>query len=386
MYLQNELLMAVPLALYVGLRVRSLLGSKLLKNLWTALFLLIAAAYPVAETLSHGPGRGWTDALVLAGYYALPLLLYLIMTVILVDIVVGLLQLVRAASRETVRSRPFRSWRLAVSLGLPIVVVVLGAINHRVLRAHEYRIEIPRRSSTARDLTIVFMADLHFRDLTSDRFLEELTAKVNAQKPDLILVGGDMLEGDRRDEDTGRYERAFRGMISQYGIYGVPGNHERFNRMGTGGFLERAGITFLQDQVVAIDDALTLVGRKDSRSRDRESIAKLMAAARRGLPVILLAHRPTEFAEARAAGVDIQLSGHTHHGQLFPVNLFTRWRYDLSWGHLEKSGSHLIVTSGVQGWGPPVRTVGASEIVVIHLALRDGARALAAVDTGRRCP
>ena len=373
MYLQNELLMAAPLALYVGLRVRSLLGSKLLKNLWTALFLLIAAAYPVAETLSHGTGRGWTGALVLAGYYALPFLLYLIMTVILVDIVVGLLRLIRAASRETVRSGPFRSWRLAVSLGLPVLVVVFGAINHRVLRAHEYRIEIPRRSSTARDLTIVFMADLHFRDLTSDRFLEELTAKVNAQKPDLILVGGDMLEGDRREEDTGRYERAFRGMTSKYGIYGVPGNHERFNRMGTGGFLERAGITLLQDQVAAIDDALALVGRKDSRSRERESVAKLMAAARRDLPVILLAHRPTEFAEARAAGVDIQLSGHTHNGQLFPVNLITRWEYDLSWGHLEKGGAHLIVTSGVQGWGPPVRTVGASEIVVIHLALCDGA-------------
>jgi predicted MPP superfamily phosphohydrolase len=293
------------------------------------------------------------------------------MAVVLVDAAVGVLRLAGVASRETVRSPRFRTWRLAVSLGVPVLVVVFGAINHRVLRVHDYRIEVPRRSSAVREMTIVFMADLHFRDLTSDRFLEELTAKVNAQKPDLILVGGDMLEGDRPNEDTGRYERAFRGMISKYGIYGVPGNHERFSRMGTGGFLERAGITFLQDEVMPIDDALTLVGRKDSRSRDRKSVATLMAAARRDLPVILLAHRPKGFDETRAAGVDIQLSGHTHHGQLFPVNLVTRRQYDLSWGHVERAGAHLFVTSGVQGWGPPVRTVGASEIMVISLALRD---------------
>lgn len=372
MYLQNELLLAAPLVLYVCLRIRSLFGSKLLKNLWTVLFVLISAAYPVAETLSHRTGDRWTDVLTRAGYYALPFLLYLVMTVIPIDAGVGVLRLAAVASRETVRSPRFRAWRLAVSLGLPILVVALGAVNHRVLRVHEYRIEVPRRSSTARELTIVFMADLHFRDLTSDRFLAELTAKVNAQKPDLILVGGDMLEGDRRDEDTGRYERAFRGMSSKYGIYGVPGNHERFSRAGSGGFLEGAGIRLLQDEVLAVDDTLTLAGRKDARTRNRMSVAALMSAARPDLPVILLAHRPLEFDQARAAGVDIQLSGHTHHGQLFPVNLITRRQYDLSWGYLEKGGAHLIVTSGVQGWGPPVRTVGASEIVVLRITLRDG--------------
>jgi hypothetical protein len=372
MYLQNELLLSAPLVLYVGLRVRALFGTRLLKNLWTALFVLMAVAYPAAEALSHGTGNRWINALVLIGYYALPLLLYLVLTVVPVDLAVGLLRLAGIASRDTVRSRRFRMWRLAVSLGVPLLVVAFGAINHRVLRAREYRIEIPRRSSAARELTIVFMADLHFRDLTSGRLLEELSAKVNIKKPDLILVGGDFLEGDRRDEDTGRYERAFRRMTSKYGIYGVPGNHEGFSRTGTAGFLERAGIRFLQDEVVTVDDALALAGRKDARSRNRKSVAALLSASRQDLPVILLAHRPTEFDEARGAGVDIQLSGHTHHGQLFPVNLVTRRQYDLSWGHLERGGAHLFVTSGVQGWGPPVRTVGASEILVIHVALRDG--------------
>lgn len=372
MYLQNELLLAAPLALYVGFRVRSLIGPKPLKNLWTAAFVLIAAGYPVAETLAHGKGSRWAAAAVVFGYCALPLLLYLVMTVALVDIAVAALRLVGLASRVTVSSGRFKVWRLGISLGVPLLVVVFGAINNRVLRAQEYRVEIPARSSAAQELTIVFMADLHFRDLTSDRFIDELVAKVNARKPDLILLGGDLLEGDRPGEDTGRYEQAFRRMISTYGIYGAPGNHEGFHRGGTGAFFEKAGIRLLQDEIESIPGVLTLAGRKDSRTRNRKPIPDLIGAAPRDLPVILIAHRPLGFDEARAAGVDIQFSGHTHHGQLFPVNLITAGDYDLSWGHLEKDGAHLFVTSGVQAWGPPIRTVGASEFLIIRVSLRHG--------------
>jgi hypothetical protein len=292
------------------------------------------------------------------------------MAVLLADAAVGLARLAGLVSREAVRTPRFKRLRLTVSVGLPVLAVVLGAVNHRVLRVREFRIEVPRRTAAARELTLVFLADLHFRDLTSDRFLLELTAKVKARRPDLVLLGGDLLEGDRRGEDTGRFERALRGMSSVYGVFAVPGNHERFSRAGAGAFLKRAGIRLLDDDLVRVGDTLLLAGRKDSRSRDRRTVAELLADAPRDLPVVLLSHRPKQFDEARAAGVDLQLSGHTHHGQLFPANFVTARQYDLSWGHLERGGVHLIVTSGVQGWGPPVRTVGASEIVVVRLVLR----------------
>jgi predicted MPP superfamily phosphohydrolase len=367
-YLQNELLIATPLALYVFFRVRSLIGSRFLKNLWIVLFVLVAGGFPLAEVLAHSVGRGPWGRLLLSGTYGLPLLLYLIMTVLAVDILIGIARLTGLLTKDAVRSPRFKAWRLAVSAGLPVLIVILGAINHRVLRVHEYRIELPRRASAAREMTIVFMADLHFRDQVSDRFLDELAAKVDAQKPDLILVGGDFLEGDRRGEDTGRYERTFRRMTSRSGTYGIPGNHERLSRLGTG-FVDRAGIRMLGDEVVRVDDALILAGRKDDRTRDRKPVAALLDEVPRDLPIVLLAHRPLHFDEARAAGIDLQLSGHTHHGQLFPINIITAREYDLSWGHLETGGAHLIVTSGVQGWGPLVRTVGWSEIVVIHLVL-----------------
>jgi predicted MPP superfamily phosphohydrolase len=371
MYLQDQLLMAVPVALYVGFRIRTLIGPKSLKNLSTVLFALVAAGYPVAEALSHGAGGGWTVLVTVLGYSCLPLLLYLIMTVVLADLVVAFLRLTRLISPDTVRSRSFRNGRLAVALAVPLLTVVYGAVNHRVLRVERYAIDVPRRSSAAEGLTIVFMSDLHFRGTTSDGFLDELVAKVNAETPDIVLIGGDMLEGDRRDEDTGRFEWAIRRMVSHYGTYGCPGNHERFNRdSSVGGFPDRAGIRILQDESVTIDSAFVLAGRRDARSRGRMPVADLIGTTPRDLPVVLLAHRPTGFDEARRAGVDLMLSGHTHGGQVFPVDIVTRRQYDLNRGHLERDSTHLFVTSGVQGWGPPIRTVGASEILVIRVAFR----------------
>ena len=102
------------------------------------------------------------------------------------------------------------------------------------------------------------------------------------------------------------------------------------------------------------------------------SVAELLGSAPGDLPVILMAHRPADFDEAARGGVAVQLSGHTHHGQLFPANLVTNRQYPLSWGHVERGGTRFFVTSGVQGWGPPVRTVGASEILVLRMRLRPG--------------
>ena len=368
MYLQNELLMAIPLAVYVGFRILSLTASRVLRVVFAIAYALLAAGYPVAERLAHGSGDGWANAVILFGYYALPLMLYLVLTVILADIALGALRLARVVSKETVRSTRFRRVRLSVMLAVPALVLAYGIVNHNVLRVVEYRVDVPRRASPARELTVVFMADLHFRGLVPDRILDALVAKVNAAKPDVILVGGDIMEGDRRDEDTGRYERAFRGMKSTYGTFGVPGNHERFSRAAGADFFARAGVRLLRDEAEVVDGAFVLAGRNDGRSRGRMSVDKLLSGVPKDLPVILLAHRPVELDQAERAGVDIQLSGHTHHGQLFPINWITAHEYELSRGHMKKGPTHVFVTSGVQVWGPPVRTVGASEILVIRVS------------------
>ena len=371
MYLFNELLLSVPLVIYVGWRLRRLIARRALKNLSTALLAVLAAGYPAAESLSHGAVGGGAKVLILAGYYALPLVLYFIMTVLLTDLVIAVLRLSKAVSRQAVRSDRFRLRRLAFVLSVPVLVVAAGVVNANVLRVREYTVEVPRRSSTLREVKVVFAADLHLSSLTPKNFLERFVDKVNAQKPDIVLIGGDLFEGHNGDGAMGLYEAQFRRIESRYGVYAVPGNHEGYAQT-KGEVFDRSHIRFLQDAVEKIDDAFTLIGRKDGRSRNRKSIDELLLEAPIDLPVILLDHRPSDMERVSRSRVDLQLSGHTHNGQLFPVNFITQLQYGLSWGHLKKGNTHFIVTSGAQLWGPPVRTVGASEILVIHVRLDDG--------------
>ncbi|MCJ7643576.1 MAG: hypothetical protein MUP28_03740, partial [Candidatus Aminicenantes bacterium] len=131
------------------------------------------------------------------------------------------------------------------------------------------------------------------------------------------------------------------------------------------------GIKLLEDMVVKIDDAVYLAGRNDAHSRNRKPVADLLRDTPEDLPVILLDHRPTDLENVSRTGVDIQLSGHTHHGQLFPINGITNREYELSWGYIKKNRTHVFVTSGVQLWGPPVRTAGSSEILLLNVLFKE---------------
>ncbi|MDP2914973.1 MAG: metallophosphoesterase [Candidatus Aminicenantes bacterium] len=366
MWLLNELIFSIPLIIYVCLRIRKLLARKLYKNISTALFLFLVLAFPLAEILSHRAGPSWIRALMNIGYYTLPLLLYLVLTVVLTDLLIGLLRMLKVLSKEKVNGRRFRRFHLGFVVILPLVVVVLGILNFHHLRLKEYSVEIPRRSSVLTELKIVFASDFHLGDQTESDFMDRFVALVNAQNPDLVLIGGDVLEGDRRDEALDHFEAQFRQIKSKYGVFAAPGNHE-----GYGGnrdeFFTRAGIRLLRDAVEKIDGALYLTGRNDGRSRDRKTIEALLQGTPDDLPLILVDHRPTDIDNVSRTRVDLQISGHTHHGQLFPINFITNKQYELSWGYLKKGQTHFFVSSGAQVWGPRVRTVGDSEILLIRV-------------------
>lgn len=370
MFLLTELVLLSPLAIYAYVRIFTLVRRAAGKVLFTAAFVVILAGFPLAETLSHRPSGAGTKGLLIAGYDTLPLLLYLVLAVVLTDLAIGAARLAGVLAKETVRSPRFRSWRVGVVLAVPALVVLFGILNNGWIRVKRYTIEVPRRSSAAKDVTIVFASDFHLGAITDSRFMDRFVSKVSAADPDIVLIGGDVLEGDRRDEDTGPFEAAFARLRPKYGVYAAPGNHE-----GHGGsraeFFEKAGLRLLEDAVVRIDDAFYLAGRNDAHSRARKSVDTLLAGTPDDLPIILLSHRPIDFENVSRRGVDVMLSGHTHNGQLFPVNWITARRYELSWGHLLKGRTHFFVSSGLQVWGPPVRTAGSSEILVIRIVFVD---------------
>jgi predicted MPP superfamily phosphohydrolase len=163
-------------------------------------------------------------------------------------------------------------------------------------------------------------------------------------------------------------ESVLSAVQAKYGVFGVMGNHEYYGGKGQKEFIRRSGITLLIDSVIRIDSLFYLAGRDDQFVGQRKTIKELLKGIPRDLPFIILDHRPTQLQEVSLTGADVQFSGHTHNGQLFPVNLITKSIYELSMGHKKIRDTHFFVSSGLRLWGPPVKTAGKSEILLVDIS------------------
>jgi predicted MPP superfamily phosphohydrolase len=353
--------------IYVFFRIKDLFISKGYRLWYILIYLLIAAIYPLSERFSDRDMNLFMQSLSLAAGYILPFYLYLFLSVLLFDLFLLLNLLIRIIPYERRKSFSFRFYTLSAMIAISITVVVEGAINLNTIRASEYQVEVPQKNASIDHLRVVFVADFHIQQSTSPRFVEQFVKKVNALHPDIVLYGGDMVEGDRENETTETIESAIKNIYAKYGAFGVPGNHEFHGGQEQGSFFRKAGITLLCDTMVRIDNSFYLAGRYDQHFGKRKTINEILGSDSPDLPVILMDHRPTGLQEISCTGIDVQFSGHTHNGQLFPINLITRGVYELSWGYKKIGNTHFFVTSGLRLWGPPVKTAGKSEIMLVDI-------------------
>ncbi|HNY02698.1 MAG TPA: hypothetical protein PKG48_08935, partial [Bacteroidales bacterium] len=160
---------------------------------------------------------------------------------------------------------------------------------------------------------------------------------------------------------------------AKYGVYAITGNHEYIGGAEAAvQYLWDHGLTMLRDTAVYIEPGLYLVGREDRdrprfSGKERKELAEIMSGIDRTKPVILLDHQPFHLEQAEEQGADLQLSGHTHHGQLWPFNYITLAMYEVSSGYKKKGNTHVYVSPGFGTWGPPVRIGNRPEIVLIRI-------------------
>jgi len=353
--------------IYVFIRIWQLFISKGYKLHYTVIYLIIASIYPLSEQIGDGNLSFFSELLTTVSNYLLPFCLYLFLSVLIFDIFLLINLLVKVLPSEMRKSYRFRKYCLSVIFSVSALVVIGGALNFSTIRTTEYQIEIPKKSSAINHLRIAFVADFHLNENTDINFVRRFTRKVEIIAPDLMLFGGDIVEGDSDDGNISAHERLLYQIGTKFGVYGVLGNHEYYGGEDDGNFFNKAGISILRDTVIVIDNAFTLAGRLDSHFRYRKSVSDLLKAAVDSLPVILLDHRPTELTEVSKTNADVQFSGHTHDGQMFPINLITRKVYLLSRGYRKIGNTHFLVTSGIRQWRFPVRTTAKSEIMVIDI-------------------
>jgi predicted MPP superfamily phosphohydrolase len=254
--------------------------------------------------------------------------------------------------------------------GIVIIIIIGGYINTRALKVVTLNIDIPAKSSSLKELNAVFISDIHLSSTNGDGFAEDIVEKINTLHPDIVFVAGDLVDDKAsvlREKEIGF---SFRNIKSPMGVYGITGNHEYINGVDSSvNYMKELNVIPIRDSSITIDHGFVIIGRED-RSRGlkkRIPLKDLVESSEKNLPVILLDHTPFQLEEAMENGVDLQLSGHTHHGQMFPINLITSKIYELSQGYKKKGRTQYYVSSGVGTWGPPVRTGSRSEIVNLKI-------------------
>jgi predicted MPP superfamily phosphohydrolase len=218
-------------------------------------------------------------------------------------------------------------------------------------------------------LTITLVSDIHAGAMVKKKQLDQLVSAVNALEGDIILLAGDII--DRANQDC--IDEYTAGDLSRLsaplGVYAVTGNHEYI-----GGDLdefyrrnEADGIRLLMYEAELTGADFYVIGRIDRRAGGRKTLAEITGGLDQGLPLIMMDHQPFNLEEAEAAGMDLQLSGHTHKGQIWPGPIVTRRMYENDYGLLYKGRTAIVVTSGFGTWGPPLRIGTLAEIVSIRL-------------------
>lgn len=352
--------------IYVFFRILYLFIGRGYRLKYTLIYFAIVAIYPLSDLFNNGHLSFICEIFTTISNYLLPFYLYLFLSILMFDIFLLINLVIRLLPAEIRKSSKFRKYSLSSIIIVSALVVLGGVINFSTIRTTEYSIEVPARSSGLKHLRIAFAADFHIDTETPVGFVKRFVDKVETVSPDIMLFGGDIVEG-HDGERMDAQEQLLKNIKPKYGVFGVLGNHEYYRGQDRGSFFDKAGIRILRDTIITIDNVFFLAGRLDSHFRDRKSVEELLNSAADSLPLILLDHRPTELMETSKTRTDVQLSGHTHDGQMFPINLITRKVYLLSKGYMKIANTHFFVTSGIRQWRFPVRTSGKSEIVVIDI-------------------
>ncbi len=251
---------------------------------------------------------------------------------------------------------------LGTVLGLVALILTLGGFHYH----HKYREEmtIVTDKPLEKPLTVVLASDLHIGYHNRKPELARWVNLINAEKPDLILFGGDVIDLSLRPVIEGNFQEEFHRLEAP--VMTVLGNHEFYGNLDRAQqFFQDAGIQLLKDSVAHFR-GVDIIGRNDRTSRERADL-KDLAKGLEGF-TILLDHQPYHLEEAEQAGIDFQFSGHTHRGQVWPLSWATDAMYEKAWGHHRRGNTQYYVSSGLGIWGPKIRIGTRSEYLVLHIS------------------
>ncbi len=356
------------------------------RTILTVGLVLMALSLPVCMALVRSIPREFASPLATVAFAWMGTAFLLFSVVVVLDLVRGLLLAAAAlyaklGSDGGALADPAR--REVLKQGLAITAGTVGAVTAGValrgglgeVEVREVEVKLDRLPRALSGLTIVQLTDVHVGAMIGDRFVGGIVDRVNALKPDLVVITGDLVDGPV--SELARHVGPLARLRSRWGTHFVTGNHEYYS--GVEGWLPelaRHGVRTLRNERVIIGDAgasLDLAGVDDFTAArfgrgHGPDLARALAGRDPERELLLLAHQPKAIDEAAQLGVGLQLSGHTHGGQIWPFTHVVSLANPYVAG-LHRHGEHtqIYVSRGTGFWGPPMRLLAPAEITKIVL-------------------
>lgn len=320
--------------------------------------------------------------------YWIGIMLYSLLYVVLFD----LLRLI--AKHTKLKNTLLFSRGSVISIGSVVVACAVatclyGIFNARNIKVNEYSVTVNKSCGSDKHLKAVLVADLHMGYAIGVDHITNMVEKINEQDADIVIIAGDIFDNsyDGMDDPEG-IKAQLKSIKSKYGVYAVYGNHDidekilmgftfdwggkQLNSEKMTNFIKECDIKLINDESVLINDEFYLVGRRDTdkpgtEDGTRAEISELTKDLDKAKPIFVLSHEPDELQKTADAGADIDFSGHTHDGQLFPGNLTIGLFWENPCGMIKKDNMYSIVTSGVGVYGTFMRVGTDAEICSVDI-------------------
>lgn len=325
------------------------------------MLLLLSASFVAGMLISHRQNNAVARAFYFISAIWVGLLFYLTFFLALTWVAIGAFSFLGVYVNEILIG--------VLAIACAIAYTTYGILNAFNVQVVKIAVKLKNLPSNWKGKKIVQISDVHLGFVFRQGFLTGIVNKINELEPDMVMITGDLFDGSSVDLDV------INGYLDDFkapkGTYFVTGNHETY--LGPEKVfraLSGTNIRILRDEMVEID-GLQIIGIEyplPGETKDVIGVIKHLKDFDREKPSVLLLHEPVQIGQIKKTGISLQLSGHTHFGQLFPLGLVTRIMYrGYDFGLRQEGDFSIYTSSGVGGWGPPLKTGSKSEIVEITL-------------------
>lgn len=336
------------------------------------LFIFLVASFPAAKILGRHNFSALNYLLALIAAVWMGLVLYFLFFALGSDFVITLGKIIGCKRKMPARNALIYKRTLVVGIAGGVLMIGGYALNEaRSLRVTRLEIPWSRLPAELDGFSIVQVSDVHYGMLTVNKELSRIVDRVNSLHPDIVVITGDLV-----DESIPHMEE-MKGPLSllksRQGVFAITGNHEYYAGVDRAvAVMKGANIRVLRNEVQVLPGGLQLLGIDDPTGSGRRGepgsdLDKLASGLDPQKPAILLLHQPIHFEKTASLGIGLQLSGHTHGGQLFPILYISKMIYPRTPGLHQIGESYLYVSWGVGTWGPPMRLKAPPELVYIRL-------------------